>query len=254
MKKIYIVYIITIVSFSALLACKKNTFKAPYNLTTNQAFLKINYASANTANTQVQLKINDERVSNNIAGRTPFPGGGLNTVGNATPDYLAINSSNIKFSFSIPNVKTNIDSILLYTTNVNVEGGKYYTLHVTDTAPNIQSVLIPEDIVNSPDSGFSKYRFVHLMPNVPAIDLYFDATIVARNISYKEASPFFNLKSPNPNKWAIRPAGAPRSTTALAIYETGFVPNQRIFTVFAMGYSGITAASRKPYVSLIYNR
>lgn len=243
------------VSISVLLACKKNTAKTPYNLTTNQAFLKINYASANTANTLVQLKINDERVSDDdITGRTPFPGGGLNTVGSAAaPDYLAVNSGNIKFSFSIPNVKTNIDSIVLYTTNINVEGGKYYTLHITDTAPNIQSVLIPEDIANSPDSGFSKYRFVHLMPNVPAIDLYFDTTIVARNIPYKGASPFFNLKFTSPNKWAIRPAGALRSTTAVT-YETGFVPNQRIFTVFAMGYSGITTASRKPYVSLIYNR
>ena len=253
MKKIYIVYIITIASISVLLACKKNTFKAPYNLTTNQAFLKINYASADS--TWVQLKINDERVSSNIVGRTPFPGGGLNTAGSATPDYLAVNPGNMKFSLSIPKARTNIDSILLYTTNVNVEGGKYYTLHVTDTAPNIQSVLIPEDIVNSPDSGFSKYRFVHLMPNVPAIDLYFDTTIVARNIPYKGVGPFFNLKFPNPNKWAVRPAGAPRSTTtALAIYEAGFVPNQRIFTVFAMGYNGTNVLPRKPYVSLIYNR
>ena len=238
-----------------LVACEKNTAKIPYTLTdaASIALLKINYEAPYFANPGVQIKLNDVRVSNVINYRTPFPGGGLNTLGNNTPDYLEVNPGAVKLSVSMPKAGTDVDSVTLYTTTINLEGGKYYIAHITDTAANTQTVLQIQDMSHV-DSGYSKYTFVNLIPNVPAIDLYFGTVVVAANVPYKGISNVFQVGFTNANAWAIRPAGAAPTTTALATYAVGSVPNQRNFTVFAIGYSGATDATRKPYVSLVYAR
>jgi hypothetical protein len=252
-KSFFILNALALIAF-AIVACKKNEANIPYTLVSGQGLLKINFESGYTTNPPYQIKINDQRVSYNLTARTPFPGGGLNTGGGSTPDYLSVAPGTATVSFSIPKFGTNTDSVALYSTTVALEADKYYTLHVTDTGAKTQSVLVTEDVANRPDSGYSKYRFVNLMPNVAAVDLYFGSTIVAANIPYKGVSPFFTLAFTNANAWAVRPAGAAATSTALATYSTGSVPNQRIFTVFAIGYSGSTDAIRKPYVSLFYNR
>jgi hypothetical protein len=241
------------VSFFA--ACTKNSAKIPYVLTDqpSKALLKINYESPYFANPNVQLKLNDVRVSNIINYRSPFPGGGLNTLGNSLPDYLEVNPGSVKLSVAMPKAGTDIDSANVYSTTLSLEGGKYYIAHITDTAANTQTVLQTQDI-SKVDSGFSKYTFVNLMPNVAAIDVYFGTTVVAPNVPYKGISNVFQLGFTNANAWAIRPAGAAPTSTALATYAVGSVPNQRIFTVFAIGYSGAVDAVRKPYVSLVFAR
>ncbi len=246
--------ILSIISGAALFAamgCDKNSLDVPldYNV---QAKVKINYSSAYAANPTVQLKINDQRVSSNIQYAYPFPGGGLNTQGGSQPDYFSMKPGDNKFSLSIPKVGTNTDSIVLYTSNFNVPGTGYYSLHVSDTTTNTQSFLVEENTA-TPDSGFSSYRFVNLMPNTTALDLYFNNVLVAGNIPYKGSSSYFTVAFPTASSWAIRPAGASASSTALATY-TNTSPNQRVFVVFARGYSGSTDANRKPNVSLYYLR
>jgi hypothetical protein len=109
-----------------------------------------------------------------------------------------------------------------------------------------------ENDVSQPDSGFSRYMFVHLMPNVPAVDLYHGTVKVASNIPYKGTSPTFTMVAGTAGSWAIRPAGAAPTSTALASYSNT-IPNQRVLTVFSRGYTGVTGV-RAPAVSLLYNR
>jgi hypothetical protein len=87
---------------------------------------------------------------------------------------------------------------------------------------------------------------------VPAIDLYYGTTKVASNIAYKAKSPEFTMVAGTASAWAIRPAGAAPTSTALASY-TNTIPNQRVFTVYARGYQGVTG-TRAPAVALLYNR
>lgn len=249
MKKISIILSLALL---LLFGCTKNEIEyGEYELVDNsQSFLKINFASAYNANPSVQFTINGTRVSNLITARTPFPGGGYNTGGGSTPDYLAVKPGTLSFKVSIPQKNTNIDSVVLFTKDINVSAGEYNTLHIADTAANTQSVLTPDSRV-SPDSGFSKYRIINLMPNVAAIDLYYGTTVVASNIPYKGISDYFTVAVPTTAlTWAVRPAGAASSTTALATYSSATTnTNGRSYTAFAMGYSGRTEASRKPYIS-----
>jgi len=239
-----------------VVACKKNTTAVISTRgVEGQTLLKINYAMPYAQNRAVQIKINDERVSNNLTYNTPFPGGGLNTGGGSSADYMGIPAGSVKIGISIPKVGTEVDSIALYSGSVNLDANKFYTVHITDTGANATNFVSINDR-SEVDSGFSRFTFINLMPNVPAIDLYFGTTKVASNIAYKAESAPFTVAASSPNAWAIRPAGAAATTTALASYSTGSVLNQRVFTVYARGYSGITSTSdvRRPQVSLLYNR
>ncbi len=225
-------------------------------LSGNQALLKVNYNIAYTANPGVQIKVNGQRVSTVIQTRYPYPGGGYNTLGDSRPDYLAVNPGDLSVSITIPKKGTNVDSVELFKTTMAVEAGKNYTLHLTDTAANTKSLVTNDDFA-LPDSGFVKYKFVHLMPNVGALDLYNGTKLVASNISYLSASDYFILPigTPTTTTFTIRPAGSLPTSTATATYTSAnIILNRRSYTVYATGYTGRTDAVRKPYLAFFLIR
>jgi len=237
-----------------LTACKKEVelVAIPEELQSTQGLLKINYVSGYAANPAVQFKINNLRVSNLITSRTPFPGGGYNTGGGNTNDYLVVNPGSSELTVSIPNKDTNSDSVLLFKTNISLNAGERYTAHITDTADNTKIVLLQDDI-SKPDTSQAKFKFVNLIPNVPAVDLYYGTTLVASSIAYLNASDCFTVPTATPAlAWSIKEAGG---TTSLATYTSAnTILNQRVYTAFALGYKGSTDAPRKPYISFLLNR
>ncbi len=142
---------------------------------------------------------------------------------------------------------------MLFTAPLTLEGGKYYSAHITDTGANTKLLLL-QDQLTQPDTGRSRHRFVNLMPNVPAIDLYYGPTKVADNVAYLSASPYFDVPRPASNlAWTIREAGTAATSAALATYtSTNTTLDQRVYTSFALGYKGGTA-TRLPYISFYLN-
>ncbi len=252
MKKVFITLSIVFIT-TLFYSCKKNEQRIlDITPTAGTALVKINYSMPFAVNSSVQIKINDVRVSNLITFPTPFPGGGLNTGGSNQPDYMSLPVGTSTVSVSRPNVGTNVDSLILFSGSVSFEANKNVTLHVTDTGAAVTSVLTVDN-VTMPDSGFSRFKFVHLMPNVPAIDLYYGTTIVAANILYKGVSSEFQIPVTGTSlSWAIRPAGALSTTTAIATYAQT-VADRKSMTVFAAGYNG-ALTPRAPRISLLYNR
>ena len=250
--KIATLCLLTVALFNG---CKKNAINySDFDyVDENSALIKINYNVAFKANPSAQIKLNGVRVSaTTIKTRYPFPGGGLNTEGGNTSDYLPIPAGNTEVSISIPKRGTNIDSVLIYKTTMATQSRKHYTLHVADTV-DTKSLQVEEDR-NLPDSGFVKFRFVNLMPNVPAVDLYIGTVKVASNVAFMSIGDKFELpvsQTTVSTVWAIRPAGALPTSTALATYTSvSTLLNRRIFTVFATGYSGMTSTDpRRAFVS-----
>lgn len=242
-------------SMAFLTGCDKETgiLAETQSVAPGQALLKINYVSNYAANPGVQLKLNGTRVSNLITARTPFPGGGYNTGGGSTNDYLAVSPGNVALTVAIPNTLTATDSVVLFNTSLTLEGGKNYSAHITDTATNTKVVLLQDDLT-IPDTSQSRYRFVNLMPNVPAIDLYYGPMLVAGNIPYLGSSPYFNVPRPVTSlAWTIRETGTSATSTALATYTSANTTlNQRVYTAFASGYKGGTTV-RIPYISFYLN-
>lgn len=259
MKVISFAFIIVAAGFIGI-GCKKQTadpvagFRLP---DANAAQLKINFTSVYRSNPSVQIKLNNERVSNLVTARTPFPGGGFNTGGDNRPDYLALKPGETAVSISLPNAGTNLDSVKLLSVNVNLQSRKYYSLHTADTGANIKTVLVEDDATNAP-AGLSKYRFVNLIPDAPAIDLYYGTSLVASNVPYLGFTPVFTMAFPTTAlAWTIRVAGASPTSAALATY-TSANTNQatRSYTAFAMGYRSVTSTSdvRRPFISFFLNR
>jgi hypothetical protein len=254
MKKLNISFIVLFVACAIFWSCEKNVLTvSPYELTDGKALLKINYSSPYFKNPGVQVKINDEKVSSIITYSTPYPGGGLNTGGNNFADYLSVKPGMNTVSLSIPKAGSTEDSVLLYKTDVSLTANEYQTLHFTDTASNTQSVLI-KDAANKPDSGFTQFTFVNLIPNSTALDLYFGTTKVASNIAFKQATDPFLLPAGTSLAWTLRVAGG-TATLGTAYSNTGTVANQRVFTVYARGYIGpATSDTRSPKISFAYNK
>lgn len=240
-----------------LAGCEKETgYTATFDQPgSNEARVKIIYASAYALNPLVQLSFDDVRVSPLITGRTPFPGGGYNTAGQNFPDYLVLEPGSRKFTVSIPKKGTAVDSIVLFTTQVNLEAGKSQTISVMDTLAKTKTMVVV-DTVEMPGINTIKYRFVNLMPNAPLLDLYYGTTRVATGIAYNTPGVVFSMNIPTVNNlnWAIRESGTTATSTPLAIYaSTSTVANQRMLTAFAMGYKGSTSATLRPYISFTIN-
>lgn len=255
MKFIHIISgLLSIIMFSS---CEKNTFRTSNYFDVNdQAQVKVNFFSMYRALPPYQIKINDVRVSNNLSispNPTPFPGGGLNTGGLSTADYLAIAPGVTKFDITLPKIGTSDDSVQLATFSPTLDAGKKYSLYYADTAAKMVTLLVPDTLAR-PDSGYAKYKFVNLMPDLPALDLYIGTTKVASNIAYKETSPSFLVATDFASTtWAIRTVGG---TANLITYASASsLSNQRVYTVIARGYNSITATAdiRSRKVSLIFN-
>ncbi|PST83979.1 DUF4397 domain-containing protein [Pedobacter yulinensis] len=255
------IYLIPVLAMAIIAGCKKeegNIF-SDYELVdqSSMAFIKVNYNVAFRNNPAAQLKINGVRVSGaNLQTRYPFPGGGFNTLGGSTGDYLPVMPGATQVSLSIPKRGTSIDSVNIYQTTVSAVAGKYYSLHVADTL-NTKSLLVEEDY-SLPDTASMRYRFVNLMANVPAVDLYNGTVKVASAIPFMGISEKFTLKfnTATPISWSVRVAGALPTSTALATYSNvNTALNQRVYTIFATGYNGVGTAStepRRPFVALYY--
>ena len=257
-KLLYLSVVIAAMSF--IVSCEKNglTFSDYTSVDEGKSQLKVNFFSMYRALPPYQIKINDARVSNNLlnnANPTPFPGGGLNTGGGNFPDYLAVNTGNNNIAISLPKVGTATDSVLLGSTTANLSSGKKYSLYFADTAANMTTLLV-EDSLSTPDSGFVKFKFINLIPDMTAVDLYVGTVKVASNIPYKGVSPSFILPTNNASTtWALRTVGGTTNLTP-TYASASTIANQRVFTIIARGYNSITSTSdpRQRKISFVYNR
>jgi hypothetical protein len=77
-----------------------------------------------------------------LQSRTPFPGGGYNTRGSNFALYMSVPLGSNAVSIVMPKLNTNTDSVVLFSTNVNITDNTPQTLHLTDTAANMKSVLV----------------------------------------------------------------------------------------------------------------
>jgi hypothetical protein len=267
MKKI-INYTMALVALFVFASCKKNTgvtnqpYEA-YGTPANKGQLKVNLAFAYAIDyANLRIKLNGAYVSNLLQSRTPFPGGGFNTRGSNFALYMSVPLGSNAVSIVMPKFGTNVDSVVLFSTNVNITDNTPQTLHLTDTAANMKSVLVRNNIVGIAD-GMCRFNFVHLMPNVPAVDLYLNGVRMRANIPYLGASGAMDIPvginapgfvAGTTTIWAVRAAGATATSPALVSFASasGLISGAAL-TGFCMGYSGSTGA-RLPFLAMTLDK
>ena len=217
----------------AWVACEKNT----YNVTertevTDLALIKIGYFAPSITHQPVQAKFNGVRVSPTMAYNTPFPGGGLNTGGSNNSDYLTLAPGNSTVQLSVAKVGTDADSIKVFEGQFNFPD-KRQILFLTDSFPNIASVLVDVETAPATDPAKSRIKFVHLIPNVAAVDFYRGTELLKANVPYKGETEFFDVAA-GAASYVIKEAG---QTATLGTQSITPVAG-RIYTFFSRGFKG----------------
>ena len=272
MKKNILSYFIPVAAILLIYACKKSDgiTNQPYAAygTGTQGQLKINLAFAYTIDyATILLKVNGNVVSNSLQTRTPFPGGGYNTRGQNFALYLSVPTGSNTVSVVLPKVGTSTDSVVLYSTTVTIPDSGPYTLHICDTLVNATtnntSNVLVRNVINDMDTGWCRFKFVNLIPNAPAVDLYLNGNLIKSNLAYLKATDTFSLRTgvnalgytagTSPS-FAVRLAGAAPTSAALATYTSAnTLQSQMVLTVFCMGYAGSTG-TRLPFLSFTMDK
>lgn len=258
MMKLNIIFSCALMILLTNIGCKKNTYQVTERITNDgSAQVKLGYFSAYTVTPNTILYVNDVPVSNTLAAPVSFPGGGLNMNGLSNGDYLLIKPGTTKIQGFRPVPGTGNIMTKLFEFNQEFSANTNYTFYITDTASSTVGFSL-EDIKVKPDSGFARFKFVNIMPNLPAVDLYKGstvgtATLLQGNVNYKTATPIFDLPLPISDSFYIRPAGAAATTQPIARRFFAF-SNQRIYTMLARGYNGSVLTTLAPNISVIVNQ
>jgi hypothetical protein len=239
-----------------LSACKKNTFgTTKQESTENKALVKLALFNAPTVAPTLLVYNNGERISGALPltpNGYPFPGGGFNTAGSSNGDYLALNPGSNKFEFYTTNPGTANIITKFFETTQTFDANKKYTVYTTDTAANAVAITAPDDAA-APDSGFSRIRFVNLIPNTAAVDFYKGNTLLKSNVKYKEFTDFFDVQYGS-DSFSVRIAGSPAGSALSSLAYRVIVPtNKRIYSFLSRGYVGATG-NRAPAVAGIVNQ
>ncbi len=238
--------IILFIAFTGwIVSCEKNSYHVTQREeVTNKALLKIGYFVPSIQNPGAQVKANGVRISNLLVYNTPFPGGGLNTLGSSNSDFLQLNPGSTPLTVTIPKSGTDEDSVKLFEGSFDFQQ-KRQTLFFTDTLPNVTGVLVDDETAAPVDSGKARIKFVHLVPNVANVDLYRNTTLLKGNIAYKGVSEYFDVFAGNAS-YIVKTAGVNDTVAIQSINPTA----GRIYTIFSRGFKG-GASAISPKVSAV---
>jgi hypothetical protein len=252
MNKIIIIALLISTTFSA---CKKNEVTSTASTVADGGFVKFGHwiARATPNNAPIQIKINGERVSYSFRYAESFPGGGANQGGSLTNDYLNVPVGKSTVQLSYVNAGTTNDSLIIYTGQLSVTKGRYYSMFFTDSS-SVKATLVDDAILenNPPNSASAKFKFFNGIPNAPLVDVYLGTTSttpVLTSVPFNGFSNYINFPLGSQTV-TIRAAGAAVLSTNIIASQAVTVAGGRIFTVASRGYAGLAITdSRRVFIS-----
>ena len=225
----------------AMAACEKAGLRlTEYGLPTDKSFVRIALLSPNTPN--VMIKADDVKIN---GANTGGNGGFFPSIVNF-PDYAAVNPGSV-IKLSLPNIGTQNDSIVLFSSKLGLDPNKFYAVTLSDTGIN-RTVFANEDVfLPSKDSSLSvrlinatvgaTLNFIRV-DSASATDVVRDT--LARNVPYKGTSGFITVKTFSTRPFirlrVVTSAGVPiaGAVTPPQLLTTG---SRRSITVYTTGFA-----------------
>ena len=166
--------------------------------------------------------------------------------------YATIPSGNVEFRIInarmnlavVPNIPSPIAGDTLYTFSQQLENGKFYSLFMGDTVPNIRFV-VKEDVLTTPEYQTYKIRLAHMIMNpTDTLSLYSrrQGAEVISNITHKQISDWVQLPIPViSDTLEIRKKGSAATYITVGGTAPTFTPaGLRLYTVVLRGKTGVT--------------
>ena len=113
--------------------------------------------------------------------------------------------------------------------NIEVKNGELATLAMTGNYDNIKLLIIPED-KEAPIANNSKFRVVHLSPNLPELNILAYDSILFSNVDFREITEYIEM----PSQFYKISVELSQNNRLLRSNRIAINPN-RIYTLYLMG-------------------
>lgn len=253
MNKYLLIFAVAATFLFGMSSCEKSELRATeYDLPTSQAFVRFAFVSPGLP--AVMIKVNNNKINGTNTSGTA----GLFPVNAGIAEYAAV-PPNGALRLSLANTGTSNDSVVLFTGNLTIDAGKFYTTVLADSGSNRRLFSVPDDFGNLSDSGFTRLRFINATGKSPGLSLVridsSTATLVSRdtlfrNIAFAAATNFITVPA-NPTNAFLRYRLV--QTSNGAIVGAPFVPfvgnasNRKAITIIS---GGIWQTTFAPGISL----
>jgi hypothetical protein len=229
----------------------EHNFTESVTLVTGGARLKIHHAAVDVPG--IVISVNDKVVSGVITVPPATPG--LLNYGSTFPvsDYIVVPAGAVKITITQPATATVAERVL--TATVNVQDGKYYTVHALGNA-GTYSFLTSEDDLSVPDANKTYLRFINAVTGTtsPGIEFLLDGKVVATADGLSTGKEtFLAYEQPGSARFTItmRETGK-TATIGNSLASLNLVRGKK-YTIIARGLFGNTVTATRPTISQIFN-
>jgi Domain of unknown function (DUF4397) len=178
---------------------------------------------------------NSKIVNDSLTYRLSFP---------ADSTYLGLEAGETTFSIAPIGGTTP-----LLEAKAAIESGKSYSVFAVDSLSRLGALVVADEFT-PPVNKKASFRFVHLIPNAPAVDVIrvrggTDTTVLFTNVAYRTSTAFASVDTSVGTTGAFKTdylvrLSSTKATVAAASWTAGAFANGRIYTLVATGFVGGT--------------
>jgi hypothetical protein len=143
----------------------------------------------------------------------------------------------------------------------NLEAGKSYSIFAVDSLAKLGALVVADEFP-APANRKASFRFVHLVPNAPAVDVIrvrggTDTTVLFSNVNYRTATTFTAVDTSVGTTGAFKTdylvrLSSTKAVVSAASWTAAAFANGRLYTLVATGFVGGTG-TRAVNKSLVTN-
>jgi Domain of unknown function (DUF4397) len=241
MKKIFNKIALSALAIASIYACGKSDLASP----ANQARVRLYHAVADAPGVQVSVNGSLLNLTKTLAATNRITNDSLTYRFSFPADSTYIGLDPGEKTFAI----APIGGTSLLDAKATVEAGKSYSVFAVDSLSRL-GALVVEDNFPTPENKKASFRFVHLIPNAPTVDVIRvrgakDTIVLFSNINYRSATAFTSVDTSVGTTGAFKTdylvrLSSTKAVVSAASWTAGAFANGRIYTLVATGFVGGT--------------
>lgn len=226
MKKTTILFFSMMLTILFTISCNKDE-------TTTASTAKVLFVHASPNAPNIDILVDDKKVNSAAIAYS------------ANSNFLTLNEGTRTIK-----INQSSNSTLIKSASIPFVKNKNYTVFAIDSLSKL-STLIVEDNFTTPATGKSNVRFVHLVPNAPAVDITLKSGTDSITISNKSFKQYSDITLVDSKSYEIKAKLA--GTQNVVFATTGVnLSSTKSYTIWAKGFLGGTGAQALGVQVIVY--